>query len=259
VLLIEDDARVRTITLNRPEALNAFNSGLYRATTEALREAAVDRSVAVVVLTGAGRAFSAGNDLREMAEDVGHSGSTSAGGDHPFGAMVEALADFPKPLVAAVNGVALGIGVTLLGYADLVFMSTDARLKCPFTDLGLAPEAASSYLLPQLIGRQNAAWLLMSSQWIDAEQAQRMGIAWQVCAPEELMRTARTRAEVLAAKPISSLMAIKRTMVEPVRSEIAAALRREGECFAELMGSPANLEALAAFAQGRPPDFTNLG
>lgn len=145
------------------------------------------------------------------------------------------------------NGVGVGIGATILGYADLAFMSSTARLKCPFTSLGVAPEAASSYLLPQLVGRQNAAWLLMSSEWVDADEALRMGLVWRVCAPDELLPQARHHAEILASRPISSLMAVKHTMMEPVRPQIAAATARENAHFAELMGAQANAAALADF------------
>ena len=124
-------------------------------------------------------------------------------GKHGFLGLLDALVAFPKPLVCAVNGLGLGIGTTILGFADLAFMSTTARFKCPFTSLGVAPEAASSYLLPLLIGRQNAAWVLQSSEWIDAAEAQQMGLVWQVCEPDDLLPTARRHAEVLAAKPIS--------------------------------------------------------
>ena len=120
-------------------------------------------------------------------------------GKHGFVGLIDALSAFPKPLICAVNGVGVGIGATILGYADLAFMSSTARLKCPFTSLGVAPEAASSYLLPQLVGRQNAAWLLMSSEWVDAEEALRMGLVWRVCDPEELLPEARRHAEILAA------------------------------------------------------------
>ena len=130
-------------------------------------------------------------------------------------------------------------------------MSTEARLKCPFASLGVAPEAASSYLLPQLIGRQNAAWMLMSSEWITAPEALEMGLVWRLCEPAELMEAARDHATTLAALPISSLRAIKRTMIEPLREGIADARRRENQCFADLMGGPANTEALTAFAEGR--------
>lgn len=249
ILKIEDQNRVRTLTLNRPEALNAFNEELYDATAEALLAAADDPDVAVVLLTGAGRSFSAGTDLTEMQAMVTDPDFTP--GKHGFRGLVEALARFPKPLICAVNGIGLGIGATILGYADLAFMSASARLKCPFTSLGVAPEAASSYLLPQLIGRQNAAWLLMSSEWVDAEEALRMGLVWRVCEPQALLDEARRHAEVLASRPISSLMAVKSTMVAPVRDEVAAATARENELFAELMGAQANADALAAFTGRR--------
>ena len=165
--------------------------------------------------------------------------------------MIDALTDFPKPLICAVNGLGVGIGTTILGYADLVFMSSDARLKCPFTSLGVAPEAASSYLLPQLIGRQNAAWLLMSSEWVDAEEALRMGLVWRVCEPDDLLPEARRHAEILASRPIPSLMAVKQTIVEPFRPGIKAATERENAHFAELMGGAANADALAEFTDKR--------
>ncbi len=125
-------------------------------------------------------------------------------GKHGFLGLIDALVDFPKPLVCAVNGVGLGIGTTILGFADLAFMSTTARLKCPFTSLGVAPEAASSYLLPQLLGRQNATWVLLSAEWIGAEEAKEMGLVWRVCEPDDLLPEARRHAELLAARPISS-------------------------------------------------------
>ncbi|WP_235738681.1 enoyl-CoA hydratase/isomerase family protein [Nocardioides alcanivorans] len=256
VLAIEDAQRVRTITLNRPDALNAFNEELYDATAEALLAAAADDSVAVVLLTGAGRAFSAGTDLVEM-----HARATDPAfvpGKHGFTGFLDALVDFPKPLVVAVNGLGLGIGTTILGFADLAFVSTRAKFKCPFTSLGVAPEAASSLLFPQLIGRQNAAWVLLSAEWISPEEALDMGLVWKVCEPDALLATARQHAEVLAARPISSLLAVKRTMTEPHRQAIREARDRENGCFAELMGGPANIEALTAFAEGREPDFTGL-
>ncbi|OBG14498.1 crotonase [Mycolicibacterium celeriflavum] len=251
-LQIADDNRVRTLTLNRPEVLNAFNEEMYYATAVALSEAAADPEVAVVVLTGEGRAFSAGNDLVEMQRRITDPAFNEQGSH--FTTMVDALADFPKPLICAVNGVGVGIGATILGYADLVFMSTTARLKTPFTSLGVAPEAASSYLLPRLMGRQNAAWLLMSSEWVDADEAQRMGLAWKVCAPEELLPEARRHADVLASRPVASLMAVKQTITAPTRDGIAAATAREIEHFAVLMGAAANASALAEFTGKRGAD-----
>jgi len=256
MLTISDDARVRTLMLNRPDALNAFNEALYDALTIALRQAADDPAIAVVLITGAGRAFSAGTDLLEMGERV--TNPDFVGGEYGFTGLIDALAAFDKPLVLAINGLGLGIGLTIIGFADLAFMSTEARLKCPFTSLGVAPEAASSFLLPRLVGRQNAAWVLLSSEWISAQEAHEMGLVWRVCEPDDLVPTATEYAARLAKLPISSLRAVKRTMIAPLAGEVDAARARENQCFADLMGGPANAEALAAFAGGRTPDFTNL-
>jgi len=255
-LLVHDENRVRTLTLDRPEALNAFNEALYDATADALLAAAADPDVAVVLITGNGRGFSAGTDLLEMHRIA--TDPTFERGRHGFPGLIDALVAFPKPLVVAVNGVGLGIGCTILGFADLSFMSSMARLKCPFTSLGVAPEAASSYLMPLLVGRQNAAWLLQSSEWVSAEEALAMGLVWRVCEPDDLLPEALRHAQVLAAKPVSSLVAVKRTMAAPLHAEIEAARERENAAFAELMGGPANLEALSAFAEGRDPDFSGF-
>lgn len=272
ILEVHDADRVRTLTMNRPDALNAFNGALYRELAAALYAADEDPGVAVVLLTGRGRAFSAGTDLVEMAELVASGGGggegdgDGGGGDdalsateeHGFNVLVDALIAFSKPLVAAVNGLGLGIGVTLLGFVDLAFISEGAKLKCPFTSLGVAPEAASSFLIPRLVGHQNAAWVLLSSEWISAEQAHEMGLVWKLCTPDELMPTATEHATRLAALPVSSLRAVKRAMNEPVAQQVAEARRRENGMFAQLLGGPANTEALAAFAEGRKPDFTAL-
>lgn len=249
-LLIDDRNRVRTLTLNRPEALNAFDEALYDATADALADAASDPEVAVVVITGTGRAFSAGQDLTDMQARITDPDGFVAG-KHGFPGLIDALAAFSKPLICAVNGLGLGLGATILGFADLAFMSTAAKLKCPFTSLGVAPEAASSFLLPQLMGRQNAAWLLMSSEWVDATEALRMGLVWRVCEPEDLLTETRRHAELLASRPISSLMAVKQTIMEPTRRAIAEARSREDAYFAELMGAQANAEALAEFHRGK--------
>lgn len=249
ILQIDDANRVRTLTLDRPEALNAFNEALYDATASAVRKAAEDDEVAVLLLTGNGRAFSAGNDLKEMQARI--TDPTMADKGSHFTSLIDALTDFPKPFICAVNGLGVGIGTTILGYADLVFMSSEARLKCPFTSLGVAPEAASSYLLPQLIGRQNAAWLLMSSEWVSADEALRMGLVWKICEPDDLLPEARRHAEILAARPIPSLIAVKQTIAEPSKPGIKAATERENAHFAELMGAAANADALAEFTGKR--------
>ena len=257
LVLVEDRNRVRTLTLNRADKLNACSEELLDTLGDALVAAASDDSVATVLLTGAGRAFCVGADLGEMAQRNADPASVPIG-RHGFMGVCRAMADLPKPLLVAVNGMALGAGVSFLGYADLVFMSTAARIKCPFTDLAVAPELGSSLLVPSMIGRQNAAWLLMSSEWVSAEQAHEMGIAWKLTAPEDLLDTARQHAEVLASKPISSLAAIKDTLWAPLREELARAQDREIEHFKRLLGGPANTEALLAFAEGRKADFSSL-
>ncbi|HXS85180.1 MAG TPA: enoyl-CoA hydratase-related protein [Mycobacterium sp.] len=249
ILQIDDENRVRTLTLNRPDTLNAFNEALYQATAEALQQAAEDPDVAVVLLTGAGRAFSAGNDLNEMQARITDPAMANQGSH--FTTMIDALTRFPKPLICAVNGVGVGIGTTILGYADLAFMSSTARLKCPFTSLGVAPEAASSYLLPRLIGRQNAAWMLMSSEWVSAQEALTMGMVWKVCEPDTLLAEARRHAEILASRSIPSLIAVKQSIVEPTVAHIAAATERENAHFAQLLGGQANAAALADFTAKR--------
>ena len=253
---VVDGDRVRTVTLDRVDALNAFNEALYDAVTDTLLHSAEDPGVAVVLLTGNGRAFCAGTDLLEMA--ARGSDPDFKPGVHGFLGLIDALIAFPKPLIIAVNGLGLGIGTTILGFADLAFMSTAARLKCPFTSLGVSPEAASSFTFPALLGRQNATWVLMSSEWIEAEEAQSMGLVWKVTEPDALMPEAQRYAALLAAKPISSLVHTKAAIVAPFREQIDAARARESASFAALMGGPANAEALAAFAEKRPADFTRL-
>jgi enoyl-CoA hydratase/carnithine racemase len=256
MLRSEDAKRVRLLTLDRPDALNAFNEALYDATTEALLAAAEDPRVAVVVLTGAGRAFSAGTDLLEMA--ARGTDPSFVPGKYGFAGMIDTLVEFPKPFICAVNGLGLGIGATILGFADLAFMSTDARLKCPFSSLGVAPEAASSFTFPNLLGRQRATWMLLSSEWITAAQCKEIGLVYDVCEPEQLLPTTLRHAEVLAAQPISSLVESKRLITAPWRERIDAARAGENAAFQKLMAGPANKEALQAFAEKRAPDFTNL-
>ena len=257
MLKIADHGRVRVITLDRPEALNAFNEALYDTTTEALMAAAASPSVAVAVITGSGRAFSAGTDVVEMAARTTDPAGFQAG-KHGFPGMVDELAGFPKPLICAVNGFALGIGATMLGFAELVLMSTEARVRCPFTDLAVAPEAASSYLFPLLLGRQRASWLLMSSEWFSASECEEMGLAWKVTSPSELMPMTLEAAQKLASKPVASLIESKRTIVSAHRDLIAAARKREDTAFSRLLGQPANLEAYAALGERRAPDFASV-
>jgi enoyl-CoA hydratase/carnithine racemase len=255
MLRIDDRGRVRVLTLDRPDALNAFDNPLYRAASEALRDASADRGVACVIVTGAGRAFSAGQDLAEM-RTIDPAGGEAE--EHGFATFFRALSTFDKPLLAAVNGVGVGIGLTLLLHADLVIMADHARVRAPFTALGVVPEAASSLLLPLRVGDQHAAHALFTSSWIDAEAALATGLAWRVVPAGELLDTALAVGAEIAAMPISSLVATKRLLLAARADAVAAANRREQAEFQQMLGRPANVEAITAFLEKRPPNFADL-
>ncbi len=252
MLDITDHGRVRVLTFDRPEALNAMNNGLYWASADALAAAADDQGVAVVVLTGRGRAFCAGQDMGEM------SAGADDGRGHGFPAFTDGLAEFRKPVIAAVNGLGLGIGATMLPFCDLVLMADTARLKLPFPTLGVAPEAGSSYTFPTALGLQQAAYYLLTAEWMSAEAALDAGLAFRVVPADSLLDTTMALAQQIAAMPIASLVATKELIVAARRDAVRAARAREDAVFARLIGGPANVEAITAFFEKRPPDFTNL-
>jgi enoyl-CoA hydratase/carnithine racemase len=249
LVLADDTDAIRTLVLNRPDQLNAFDQALCAALTEALDGAATDDAVHVVVITGAGRAFSAGTDLLELAANGDFRGTP----DDPerFERLVDALADFPKPLICAVNGIGVGIGATMLGLADLVVMAESARLRCPFTSLSLAPEVAASATFPFLLGRQAAAWVLLSSEWIDADEAKAMGLAWKVVPDDDVLGEALALARKLAVHPIGSLVASKRLIAATFADSVASARRRENDAFDILLEVPEHRAAVDAFVSAR--------
>ena len=254
VLLIEDRNRVRTITLNRPDALNSFNEVQYHAVAKALDDAADDDGVACVVITGAGRAFCAGQDLSEMGQPQNHNENTERG----FPTFMSALDSFSKPLIAAVNGLGIGIGLTMLPYCDFVLIAESARLRAPFTQLGVTAEAGSTFMLPLTIGTRHTADILYTSRWINAQEAAEMGLAGEVLPDDGLMGRVRELADVIAAQPIASLKITKTLLVESRLAAARAARAKEDDLFATLSGGPANQEALAAFKEKRNPDFSKL-
>lgn len=249
---ITDHGRVRVLAFDRPDALNAMNNALYWASTDALAAAADDPGVAVVVLTGNGRAFCAGQDMTEMSIAPGDARG------HGFPAFADGLAEFRKPIIAAVNGVGVGIGATMLPYCDLVFIADSARLKLPFPTLGVAPEAGSSYTFPATLGLQTAAYFLYTAEWMSAEQALASGLAFRKVAHADLMVETLAVAQQIAAMPIASLVATKELVVDARREQVRAARAREDIAFAKLLGGPANREAITAFLEKRPADFANL-
>ncbi|MFM8236414.1 MAG: enoyl-CoA hydratase/isomerase family protein [Actinomycetota bacterium] len=258
VIEVIDRDRVRLVTFDRPEALNAFDDAMYHATARALTEAAADDGIACVVLTGRGRAFSAGQDLGEMSRidpTVVDPGATPGSG---FPHFLDTLADFPKPVIAAVNGLGVGVGLTMLLHVDLALISETARLRAPFVPLGVVPEAAGSLLMPLVMGGQRAAEKLYTGEWISAEEAVECGLARRVVPPDRLLAEALDLAGRIARMPVASLRATKELVVAARRDAVRATRDREDAAFARLVGAPANLEAITAFLEKREPDFRGL-
>jgi enoyl-CoA hydratase/carnithine racemase len=248
-VLTDIQAGVALLRLNRPEKRNAFDTSMYDALTAALAAAANDDAVRVAVVTGAGQAFSAGQDLAEMRT----LGAGGAGGEaHGFPRLMDALCAFDKPLLAAVNGVAVGIGVTMLLHCDVVHFAESARLRLPFVPLGVVPEAASSYLLPLAIGWQRAAELIYTGDWIDAGRAVTLGLGVAVCPAETLLPTVMAQAAAIARAPLAALRESKRLLLATRASGIRAARSREDAAFARRIGSIENADAIAAFLARRP-------
>jgi enoyl-CoA hydratase/carnithine racemase len=242
VLLIEDLDGARLLTFNRPRARNAFNQALWLAVRDALVAASQDDEVRCVVLTGTPPAFTAGQDLREMA-DLDLLASEEPG----YRALMPVLEAFPKPLVAAVNGVGVGIGLTMLLHCDLVLMGEGARLKAPFVSLGVTTEASASLLLPAAIGWQEAAHLLFTEPWVDAATAHRLGLAWRVVPDDDLLDEARALAGTIAAMPLGSLVATKGVLLAARADAVRAARAREEAVFERLVGEQTNAAALQSF------------
>ena len=247
LVLTERRDHVLLLTMNRPAQRNAFDNPMYRAMTEALEAARADDAVRVVVVTGAGDAFCAGQDFAEM--------SAAAGTAHGFPAFLETLIDFDKPLLAAVNGAGVGLGLTMLLHTDIAYMADNARLKAPFVTLGVVPEAAASYLLPIVVGAQRAAELLYTARWIDAAESVALGLAYAAVPRNQLLDVAFAKAAEIAANPPAAIRYTKRLLRVWRRDAIVAARAREDAAFTALLGTPENLEAIQAFFERRPPKF----
>jgi enoyl-CoA hydratase/carnithine racemase len=228
---------IRTLVINRPDKKNAITAAMYTSLAADLDAARRDESVGAVVITGAGNVFTAGNDLRDFLENP------PAGEDAPVFRFLTTLAEFDKPLVAAVRGVAVGIGTTMLLHCDLVYVAPSARFHMPFVDLGLVPEAASTLLLPRLVGPRLAAQWLLLAEPFNAETAVSVGLANAIVPDEAVLAHAVTMAEILDAKPRNAVRQTKR-LLRADQADVMAALRREVELFQEALRST---EARAAF------------
>ena len=195
------------------------------------------------MITGTGRAFTAGQDLGEMAAPPAHDDDEL----HGYRGLIPVLETFDKPLLAAVNGLGIGIGATVLPYCDIVWIAEGARLQVPFVTLGVTTEAAGSLLLPQRMGWQDAAHFIFTAEWMTAEEAVACGLAWKVSAPEALLDDVMEVARTIGAMPVDSLQTTKRLMVAGRIDAVRAARAREDAEFVRMVGSEANQQALADF------------
>lgn len=249
-ILFSRDNGVATIRLNRPEKKNALNLSMYGALGEAVDAAVSDEDVRVIFLCAAGETFTAGNDLADFA-------ARPADGSSPAQRFLYGIAQADKPLVAAVDGFAVGVGLTMLLHCDLVYASDRAKLRVPFVDLGLIPEAGSSLLLPRILGHQRAAELLMLCDFVDAKRAHELGLVNAVLPPAELEAHARRVCERLAQKSPSALRHTK-ALLRDTSGTTLERMRREFEIFGDQLRSPESREAISAFFEKRAPDFSRL-
>lgn len=250
---ISTDAGIMRLTLARPEKKNALTNPMYVALAAALDRAEADPAVRVVLFEGEGDAFTAGNDIADFA--------AVAAGDQTRGEMkaqvfLQALARGQKPYVAAVHGLAVGIGVTMLLHCDLVYVAENARLSAPFVNLALVPEAASSVLMPARIGYARAFALFALGEVLEGRTAAQIGLVNEALPASEVHARAFAAAKALAAKPLGSLQATKKLMRDA--QAIAAVMAHESEIFGARLRTAEAAEAFRAFAERRAPDFTKI-
>lgn len=251
IRIIEDGA-VLEIHINRPERKNALTHAMYTAINDALQAGEARPDIRVFLITGTTDCFTAGNDMVDFLQNP----PTAEGS--PVMLFLDTLVKLKKPVVAAVNGPAVGVGTTMLLHCDLVYLGKDAKLKMPFVGLGLCPEAGSSYLLPLMLGQQRAAELLLLGEAIDATQAQAYGLANSIHENEACLDVARRKASELAALPPAAVRVSKDFMKRPFQEQLLAHMAQEGREFIARLGSEEAREAMQAFMEKRPPDFSRF-
>jgi enoyl-CoA hydratase/carnithine racemase len=251
-ILTHVERGVMTITLNRLDRKNSITLAMYTAMADALVAAESDASIRVAVVQGHETVFSAGNDIGDFLN------RPPADMDSPAFRFLRGIATFGKPLLAAVCGPAVGIGTTMLFHCDLVYAGDNAAFSMPFVNLGLCPEAASSLLVPQMLGYHRAAEALLLGEPFMAEAALEVGLVNRVVPPTEANGVAQAAAQKLAAKPIGSLIETKRLMKKGQQQLVLQQMADEGLSFSRLLGEPAAKEAFGAFMEKRKPDFSKL-
>ncbi len=251
-IMTRQDGHVLEIRIERPERKNALRQAMYSALTEALNAGEADPNVRVMLITGTEDCFTAGNDM----EDFLNNPATDE--DTPVMRFLNLLPVLTKPLMAAVNGPAVGVGTTLLLHCDLVYLGADARLQLPFVNLGLCPEAGSSLLLPQIVGYQRAAELLLLGEAFGADKARELGLANDVFASADYQHRAREKAHQLAKQPAAAVRLTKHLLKQHQREQLQQQMAEEGKAFGERLTSPEAREAIQAFMEKRQPDFTQF-
>ncbi|VWX58279.1 Enoyl-CoA hydratase/isomerase [Burkholderiales bacterium 8X] len=251
-ILVHTEAGVMTLTLNRLDKKNSITGAMYGQMADALQAADDDHAVRAVVIQGHATIFSAGNDIGDFLN------APPAGTEPPAFRFLRGIARFPKPLVAAVCGPAVGIGTTMLFHCDLVYAGDNAAFSMPFVNLGLCPEAASSILVPQMFGHHRASEALLLGEPFMAEAAAEVGLVNRILPPTECNDFAQSQARKLAAKPISALVETKRLMKMAQLPDLLERMDEEGRSFGRMMREPAAREAFTAFMEKRRPDFSKV-
>lgn len=251
-IITEISGGILRVELNRPVQKNAMTAGMYTNLAGIFGEADKDEAVRVVLLQGAGDAFCAGNDIGDFLKNP------PGPGESPQSALMSALIAFEKPIIAAVQGAAIGGGTTMLTHCDFVYAGESAKFKLPFIDLALVPEFGSSYSIPARLGHLRAAELFLLGEPFGAVRAAELGLVTRVVADKQLLATAMEIAKKLAAKPAGALRASKRLLKQGFIDQVKAAAKVEGREFSERLRSSEAKEAFSAFLEKRPPNFTNL-
>jgi enoyl-CoA hydratase/carnithine racemase len=251
-ILVHTEAGVMTLTFNRLDKKNSITRAMYAELADALAKAAEDGAVRAVLIQGDATIFSAGNDIGDFLD------SPPSTPDSPVFRFLHGIATFPKPLLAAVCGPAVGVGTTMLFHCDLVYAGDNAAFSMPFVNLGLCPEAASSLLVPRMFGYHRGAEALLLGEPFMAEAAQEVGLVNRVLPPTEASNYAQAQARKLAAKPLSSLVETKRLMKKGQQAQVLQQMQDEGESFRRMLQEPAAKEAFTAFMEKRRPDFSRI-
>jgi enoyl-CoA hydratase/carnithine racemase len=251
-ILSHTDAGVMTLTFNRVDKKNSLTAAMYASLADAIAQAAVDTQVRVLVFQGHETVFCAGNDIADFLNNP------PASQDAPVFRLLRNISEFPKPVLAAVAGPAVGIGTTLLFHCDLVYAGDNAAFAMPFVNLGICPEAASSLLAPQMFGYHRAAEALLLGEPFMAEAALEVGLVNRVLPPTEVNQYVQVQARKLAAKPLSSLLETKRLMKAGMAQLVQQQMNEEAASFGRMLHEPAAKEAFSAFMEKRKPDFSKL-